>query len=271
MTIIAVAHGLVVADQMRDGKDGLFTQAGKVYTYAKPIQMWSKREHFKDYFYGFSGSGECQIIQHAGEMAKIGCLDLWFDRYMHVDEMRMLNDSTSFSILLFGLDGTVLMEAVSGHLSMRYLPYKEYAHVAVGSGATAFRKLFTESDWAMCPVRALYGVMAMEPTCGGEVEVWALPTQRNDRLRPLRTHPALSTLEIFKIASQPKKLHYKPESQKWLTSLILRSAKSSVPASRTSTSQKLPASPECQYATLSKQPQVPTSPASRKSPASPAP
>jgi len=230
MTIIAVAHGLVLADSARDTIRGREYVPGKIFKYEKPVQMRSTRQGFKDWFYGFAGTGEDEMIKHCGDMALCGQLDLWLDRYKHVDEMRFLNDLNSFSVLLFGLEGNALLEVNSGNIVLQYHPHTEVASVAIGSGAAAFHRLFNERKFKICPVRAMYGTFAMEPTCGGEVEVWRLPTAvrgKDTGFKKLGTFPHHKLVDCFRMAASPNKFHYKEESKEWLKSLILRLAKRS--------------------------------------------
>lgn len=271
MTLIAVAHGLVIADSARATNQGMEFRTGKVVSYSKPVKMWSKRLKCKDWFYGFAGTGEEEVIQQAGEMAIGGCLDLWWDRYKHVDEMRMINDSTSFSIALFGLNGVVLLEVLSGEIQMVYLSYLEYGYAALGSGAAAFKRIFsTEGKDVFCPVRSAYGTFAMEPTCGGALEVWRLPQSRNDRLTKLEVLPNRSLIECFKQASQPNKFTYYEVSRQWLTELIRRSARSLRRDSKVRTTLPPPKQPDLLMSRFAPRKQAPSSPASTLSTNSPA-
>ena len=239
MTIVAFTQGLVLADSRRAGPDGLYNRPGKIHTYTKPVKMRSVKHGFKDTFYGFAGSGEDEAIQAAGTRAVIGQLDLWLEGYAQADQMRLLTDQTTFSIMLFGFNGLVLAELISGQVNMGYYTYLEYSRCATGSGCAAFNRIMIENKDSACPVRALYAVQAMEPTCGGEIEVWALPTVERGpeaKLRKLGSHPELNTTGCFKMAAYPKKFHYLKESKAWLTALITRSLESSAKRSKAKTS-----------------------------------
>lgn len=249
MTLIAVAHGLVLADSLRATENGFEHSTGKVHTYPHPVQMWSKRLGIKDLFYGYAGTGDEEVSKHAGRMALIGQLDLWRDRYKHVDELRLLNADSSFSILLFGLNGTFKLNVDSGAVELTYHAYMNVTCHAIGSGSEAFYKLFEEGDYTICPVRTFYGAFTMEPTAGGAVEVWQLPTEargKKGRLRQLQVFPKKSLLESFQMMSKPRALHFKEESKEWLISAFQRSVKNSRSSSRTKTlpkPQKLLTSP----------------------------
>lgn len=248
MTLIALAKGLVVADSARGTPHGIEYQTGKIITYPTPIQLRSKRLGFKDWFYGFAGTGDEEIVRNAGEMALIGSLDLWWDRFKSIDEMRFINTHTSCSLMLYGLDGVVLLDVESGKINMRYLRYCDFTLAAIGSGGRAYQRLFDELGGIICPVRCAYGSFAMEPTCGGEVEVWRLPLAARGKgkgMIKLDVLPHKSLVECFKMMSTPDRLHYKEESKEWLTNVIARSAKHSpntFKALMSGLSQKLPSS-----------------------------
>lgn len=230
MTLIAVTQGLVLADSCRGTPHGYEFSPGKINVYAKPFQMRSARLRFKDWFYGYAGTGDEEVIKHAGEMALIGALDLWWDRYKHIDEMRMIGFHNGFTILLFGLNGVASLEVESGHVHMAYIRYDEIGQVSVGSGAQAYSRLLKEANFHICPVRAMYGTFTMEPTCGGQVEVWRLPTASRGKgtgLVKLGVLPQKDLFGCFKMMATPQRFHFKKESEEWLRSVILRLVKSS--------------------------------------------
>lgn len=230
MTLIAQAQGLVLADSCRGVATGYEYSPGKIVAYNKPHPMRSARLKFKDWFFGYAGTGDEEVIKYAGELALAGQLDLLEDRYKYVDEMRFLNDYTTFSIMLFGLNGTALLECQSGKVVLSYHEHHATAQVSVGSGARAFNRLFKEGDHTICPVRTMYGTFTMEPSCGGAVEVWRLPLAvrgKNKGFVKLGEFPHKNLLECFQMMSTPNKFHFKEDSREWLKSVIHRLAKRS--------------------------------------------
>jgi hypothetical protein len=268
MTLIAQAHGLIVADSCRGTLSGYEYSTGKIFTYPQPALLRSARLKFKDWFYGYAGTGDEEVVKFAGELALSGQLDLWWDRYKCIDEMRFVNDFTTFSIFLFGLDGTLLLEVNSGKIHMQYLMHHQIAQVSIGSGSKAFAKLFTETKFEACPVRTMYGTFTMEPSCGGAVEVWRLPLAVRGKgagLIKLGEFPHKDLVGCFKMMSTPLKLHFKKESQEWLKSVILRLVKRSPAIAAELTSTQSPKRWVSPLLKSSVPRTVPTSPRSLKS------
>lgn len=230
MSLIAIAHGLVVCDSARWTSDGMIFKSGKVFPYTKPVRMWSKRHKFRDLFYGFSGTGEDAVIEFAGNVAKAGQLDLLFDRYRHADEMRLITGITHFTLVLYGLNGTAYLKVNPGSISLEYTSYGGGAgHIAFGSGAEAFTQTFAAYDDNLCPLTASYLVTLMEPTVGGAMEVWSLPTAAKGpgaKLIKLGSYPALTMPQVIKLASKPKNKPFIEECQTWLLTYLPRLPKS---------------------------------------------
>ncbi|WJJ55046.1 hypothetical protein [Xanthomonas phage RTH11] len=258
MTIIAVTQGLVLADALRMDKDGKpYYQSGKIHTYSKPVRLRSTEQGFSDLFYGFAGSGEDEAIHAAGKAAGICQMDLWLAGYNDADRLRLLTDQTSFSIMFFGLNGVILAEIISGSISMMYYSYGDYVRLATGSGCAAWNRLMRDGKDNICPIRAMYGTFAMEPTCGGEIEVWALPNEAKGAFTKIATYPHRTLFESFRMAGSPKKFHHLKESKEWLKSLIPRLEQNSAKRSKGKTKPPPQGLLDLLYSTWSKRPPEP--------------
>ena len=273
MSLIAVAHGLIVCDSCRYTEGGYAFKTGKVFPYAKPVRMRSKRfPVVNDFYFGFSGTGEDQVIEYAGNVAKAGQLDLLVDRYKHADDMRLITEHTHFTLVFFGLKGLAYLSAYPGDVTLEYAHYGSGAgHAAFGSGAKAFTKIMEAHDDVICPVTAAYLTTMMEPSVGGAMEVWALPTEvrgKENGLRKLGVHPNLSLRQVIKKGSRPAIRPYLKESQKWLLSYIPRLPKDLARKLRPGIEQKLQQELASPTPSSTAPSPAPSSPASSKSPRS---
>jgi hypothetical protein len=215
MTLVLASRGLVIADSLRmiDGEKEFKT--GKIYTYQKPVLIQSKSIKVKDYFFGYAGSGDDQVIKAAGEEAARLLLDQWVDTYRLVDQLRCLSSSVGFRIMFFGLKGILTGSVESGNIILKYIPHNEFGTVAAGSGSDAYDVIIREFKGRICPVVAMFAVFALEPTCGGAVEVWRYPLSKKERLQQLTVLPAQTLPEIFRTVAEPLKFHYPEEMQAW--------------------------------------------------------
>ncbi|QVD49289.1 hypothetical protein LUCX_219 [Xanthomonas phage vB_XciM_LucasX] len=228
MTLIAVVEGLVIADSARMTSAGMQYSSGKIFPYPKASKMWSRRLKFVDHFFGFAGTGEDEAIQAAGDIVLCGALDLVTDRYRAMDDLRLINDWNQFSLLLFGLQGVAVLHMQSGKVELEYERYDVLSSVSVGSGHAAFKRLYsTDYKTKICPVRAFYGTFALEPTCGGEIEVWRMPLHRRDKLTKLAQMRQRTLPEIFQFMATPTKYHFKEVSTTWRSTITQLSAKRS--------------------------------------------
>lgn len=220
MTSIVYNKGLIIADSQRVSyTSGEFLKTGKVHAFDKPIKKYSKELGIEDHFVGFSGTGNDEIIEYAGN-ALLGelTLDAWKESYRYVDQLRFLHSQSGGTIMVFGTRGILLLHLVSGDINMKYHLYAEYRSISIGSGESAFKRLNQLLGESACPVRITYGTFVMEPTCGGSVEVWALPTAVRGKgalLRHVATHPELKLPALFKQMATPNKLYHPKEIEAW--------------------------------------------------------
>ncbi len=248
MTLIVVDSGLVLADSNRASfAEGKFQQTGKITPYDKPIRKYSKALGIEDVFVGFSGTGNDEVIEYAGNSLNNDLtLDAWKECYRYVDQLRFINSITTCAIMLFGMRGTLFLNVVSGEVTMTYEPYNDFKFVSMGSGQAAYKRLRTELGDDACPVRTMQGVFVMEPTCGGAIEVWALPTAtrgKNSHLRRITVHGELPIPALFKQLAKPNQKHHPEEMKAWDSFRKTPSPKSTPRRSRAKTSLSSPASP----------------------------
>lgn len=217
MTLIVSTCGLIIADSARsiDG-EMKHVSTGKIKTFGRPIVLQGKRSKIKDTFYGFAGSGEESIIKAAG-ITTIGIsLDSWLDSFKYVDSLRFITDDTNFLIMFFGYKGTLMASIASGYISMQYRPYSQQWMSATGSGAESYRRIVQEYKSIICPVRAAYAAFTMEPTCGGALEVWKLPTLVKGKMIKIGERPPSTLATCYKEMATPTRCHYPEEMQEWL-------------------------------------------------------
>jgi hypothetical protein len=237
MTLIVSAKGLILADSLRRTPEADLFKTGKITPYERPRHIRSRRLGITDTYFGFAGSGDDQIVEYAGATT-FGVFDIWEDRYRVIDEMRCLTEHSSFLIMFFGLKGTMAALVNSGLIDLEYYPHSQYSTVMTGSGADAYHRVVKEHQGRICPVRAAFAAFAMEPSCGGAVEVWRAPLSVKEGLKKLVVIPAAPLPKCFTIASQPRKLMYAQEHIPWLQQNIPDLEKPSPKPSKTKTARK---------------------------------
>jgi hypothetical protein len=160
MTLIVSVKGLILADSLRQSPEGETFKTGKIVPYKKPRKIRSRRLKVTDYYFGFAGSGDDQVIDYAGTITGT-TFDAWADRYKYVDDMRCLTNESSFMIMFFGLKGTMTAVVHSGCIELRYHPHSQYSIVSTGSGADAYHRVINEHYGCICPVRAAFAAFAL--------------------------------------------------------------------------------------------------------------
>lgn len=216
MTLIVASRGLIIADSLRMVNDEATFKTGKIFPYDKPVFLQSKAFKFKDYFFGYAGSGEDAIIKAAGQHATTVLFDAWVADYRTVDKLRCLLD-TGLCMMFFGLKGILAISIHSGEIRIGYLDHRDHGTVITGSGLDAYIRIVREFKGDICPVKASYATFAMEPSCGGAIEVWKYPLSKKERMTQIKIHEAINLPSVFKMAASGRKHFYQEINQTWLT------------------------------------------------------